>query len=422
MSPSKLGDMVHSSVTLLSRLNMKTKITGRLLTTLVAREKTYRIHDTAQPGLSIRVMPSGHASYMVTWARNKAITLGRVGKMTLDQARTEAAQYLAEAHAHGEPLAASQQKMIGISTLDSFLADHYEPWVKAHQQDALNSIRATRKSFADLLSLRLDEIDARRIEQLRAAWLTAGLAPASANRNLNRLGGVMSRAVEWGVLDAHPLAKVKRLKIDMQGRVRYLSTDEELALRKAMDDREEAIRSERDNANKWRADRKKEKMIDLRSLAFADHLKPLVIVSLRTGMRQGEVFNLTWSDINFQNKVITVEGSTSKSGQTRHVPMTDEVFDVLTKWKKQVTGDFVFPSKEGKRLDNVKKSWAGLLKLAGVEEFRWHDLRHTFASHLVMKGAHLNTVRVLLGHSDLKMTLRYAHLGSDDTAAAVALL
>lgn len=417
-----MGDMVHSSVTLLSRLNMKTKITGRLLTTLAARDKAYRIHDTAQPGLSIRVMPSGHASYMVTWARNKAMTLGRVGKMTLDQARAEAAQYLAEAHAHGEPLAASQQKNIAISTLDSFLTDHYEPWVKAHQQDALNSIRATRKSFADLLSLRLDEIDARRVEQLRASWLMAGLTPASANRNLNRLGGVMSRAVQWGVLDAHPLAKVKRLKIDTQGRVRYLSTDEELALRKAMDDREEAIRSERDNANKRRADRKKEKMTDLRTQAFADHLKPLVILSLRTGMRQGEVFNLTWPDINFHKKIITVEGKTSKSGQTRHIPMTDEVFDLLTKWKKQINGDFVFPSKEGKRLDNVKKSWAGLLKLAGVQEFRWHDLRHTFASQLVMKGAHLNTVRVLLGHSDLKMTLRYAHLGSDDTAAAVALL
>lgn len=70
---------------------MKTKITAKTLNTLTPKDKAYRVHDTAQPGLSIRVLPSGHASYMVTWARNKAATLGRVGMMTLEQARTEAA-------------------------------------------------------------------------------------------------------------------------------------------------------------------------------------------------------------------------------------------------------------------------------------------------------------------------------------------
>lgn len=343
--------------------------------------------------------------------------------MTLDQARTESAQYLAEAHAHGEPLAVTQgRKTLGISTLDSFLTDHYESWAKAHQQDALNSLRAIRNSFAGLLPLRLDEIDARRVELLRAAWLTAGLAPSTANRNLNRLGGVMSRAVEWGLLENHPLAKVKRLKVDSRSRVRYLSPGEEEALRTAMDDREERIRAERDSANKWREARKEEKMIDLRALSYADHLKPLVILSICTGMRKGEVFNLTWADIDFETKNITVEGSTSKSGQTRHIPMHKEVSDMLAKWKKQVSSDLVFPGKEDRRLDNVNKSWAGLLKLAKIESFRWHDLRHTFASKLVMRNISLNTVRELLGHSDITMTLRYAHLASENKAAAIASL
>ena len=402
---------------------MKTKITAKLLANLVPKEKSYRIHDTAQPGLLIRVLPSGRAAYMVTWARNRAKTLGQVGKMTLDQARTESAQYLAEAHAHGEPLAVTQgRKTIGIPTLDSFLTDHYESWVKAHQQDALNSLRAIRNSFAGLLPLRLDEIDARRVELLRAAWLTAGLAPSTANRNLNRLGGVMSRAVEWGLLDKHPLAKVKRLKVDSRSRVRFLSPGEEEALRTAMDDREERIRAERDSANKWREARKEKKMIDLRTLSYADHLKPLVILSIYTGMRKGEVFNLTWADVDFETNNITVEGSTSKSGQTRHIPMHKEVSDMLAKWKKQVSSDFVFPGKGNKRLDNVNKSWAGLLKLAKIEGFRWHDLRHTFASKLVMNNKSLNTVRELLGHSDITMTLRYAHLASENKVAAIASL
>lgn len=403
---------------------MKTKITQRLLTNLPPQEKAYRIHDTAQPGLFIRVLPSGYASYMVTWARNKAVTLGRVNVMTLEQARTEAAQYLAEAHAHGEPLAVShERKAGGIPTLETFLSEQFEPWSQSHHRDATNSSRAIRKSFAKLLPLRLDEIDLRRVEHLRTTWLADGLTPASANRNITRLRGVLTRAVEWNVLEAHPLAKLKRLKVDSRGRVRYLTTEEEKALYKAMKDREAAICAERDSANKWRSERKKELLPDLKKLHFSDHLQPLVLTSIYTGMRRGEVFNLTWADIDLKNKNITVEGVTSKSGQTRHIPIHKELLEILTNWKEQSLGEgYVFPGKDGKRLDNVKKSWEGLLRLAKIDEFRWHDLRHTFASKLVMAGVPLYTVREFLGHSDLTMTQRYAHLAPDNKAAAIDLI
>lgn len=403
---------------------MKVRISDKVLANLAPQEKVYRIHDTKQPGLFIRVLPSGHASYMVTWARNKATTLGRVGKMTLDQARQEALQYLSEAHTHGEPLAVSQGRHGStVPTLDTFLTDSFQPWANAHHRDAVNSVRAIRRSFESLLDLPLDQIDPKRIEQLRTSWLAGGSAPATANRNMTRIKGLLSRAVEWGVLESHPLAKVRRLKVDRRGRVRYLTAEEEKALRTALDTRNAAICAERDSANKWRAERNKVLFPDLKLLGFADHLKPLVIVSINTGMRRGEVFNLTWPDIDLKNKVITVEGDTSKSGQTRHIPMNKEALDTLTKWKEQGDGrGFVFPGRDGNRLDNVKKSWDGLLKLAKIDSFRWHDLRHTFASKLVMAGAPLNTVRELLGHSDLAMTLRYAHLAPDVKAAAVELI
>ncbi|MNR46070.1 site-specific tyrosine recombinase XerC [compost metagenome] len=103
--------------------------------------------------------------------------------------------------------------------------------------------------------------------------------------------------------------------------------------------------------------------------------------------------------------------------------MNEEIFIVLEEWKKQ-TGEtlYVFPNQEGGRFEDVKSAWLKLLERAEVTGFRWHDMRHDFASRLVMAKQSLNTVRELLGHSDIKMTLRYAHLAPETKAAAVELI
>ncbi|WP_280379777.1 Arm DNA-binding domain-containing protein [Pseudomonas sp. BN515] len=114
---------------------MKTKFSLKLLNGLKPADKPYRVHDTSQPGLFIRVLPSGHMSYMVTGAQNKNVTLGRVGKMTLDQARQEATCYLAEAHEHRDPLAIAQGRTAATSpTLRDFIDDTYLPWFIAHHR------------------------------------------------------------------------------------------------------------------------------------------------------------------------------------------------------------------------------------------------------------------------------------------------
>src|SRR5205823_14228337 len=138
--------------------------------------------------------------------------------------------------------------------------------------------------------------------------------------------------------------------------------------------------------NAWRGNRRYEVLPDLREYAFADHLKPLVLVSLHTGLRRGELFALTWQSLDLASGRLTVHGSTAKSGTTRHLPLNSEVVAVLRAWRDQAPGrvELVFSGQYGHALNNVRRSWEGVLKAAGIMRFRWHDLRHTFASKLVM--------------------------------------
>jgi integrase len=121
---------------------------------------------------------------------------------------------------------------------------------------------------------------------------------------------------------------------------------------------------------------------------------------------------------------MTIHGKSAKSGQTRHIPMNREARDVIRTWRPADAkpGVYVFANGEKEGLTTIKTAWAPLLKRAEIDSFRFHDLRHTFASKLVMAGVDLNTVRELLGHADLKMTLRYAHLAPSVKAAAVEKL
>ena len=160
---------------------------------------------------------------------------------------------------------------------------------------------------------------------------------------------------------------------------------------------------------------------------FADHIKPMVLLSLHTGMRRGNLFYLLWGDIDFESNTIMLRAAVSKAGKTLRIPLNSFAVELLKSWKAQsantASDAFVFPSPvSGVMLNNVKKAWAGVLKAAQIENFRWHDMRHDFASQLVMKGVDLNTVRELLGHADMEMTMRYAHLAPSVKLQAVELL
>lgn len=128
--------------------------------------------------------------------------------------------------------------------------------------------------------------------------------------------------------------------------------------------------------------------------------------------------------MNLKRRVLTITGTTAKSKRTRHIPLNKEATAVLTLWQMQSEeeGGLLFRNADGNRFDRVNSSWRRLLKDAQVTGFRWHDMRHHFASRLVMGGVDLNTVRELLGHSEYEMTLRYAHLAPEHKMKAVEVL
>lgn len=121
------------------------------------------------------------------------------------------------------------------------------------------------------------------------------------------------------------------------------------------------------------------------------------------------------------NDIFKIAGQITKNSSSRYIPLNDEAYKIIKQLyeKSDSKKGLVFLSKDNKPFNNIKRSWATILKKAQITDFRWHDLRHHFASKLVMAGIDLNTVRELLGHSDIKMTLRYAHLAPEHKIKAV---
>jgi integrase len=160
-----------------------------------------------------------------------------------------------------------------------------------------------------------------------------------------------------------------------------------------------------------------------RTEEFVDYLRPVVLVALNTGLRRGEILQLEWKDVDLDSKWVTVSGAIAKNGQTRRLPLNAEAAAILQAWRqfrsRRASAARVFPGSDGDGLQRIDKAWRSLIEIAGIENFRFHDLRHHFASRLVRSGIDLNTVRELLGHADISMVLRYAHLPPGRPATAV---
>lgn len=396
---------------------MRTALTKRIVATAQPRERPYELRDTLVRGLLLRVQPSGHKAWIVTWAHGKRRTLGSAGHLTLDQARAYASQAMAEVIQQGLPSIAKRERP--RCTLAAFLDDHYEPWARAELRGGARYVERIQTVFAWVMDRQLSQIDATLIDRWWRGRVVGdgAVTKATATRDLACLRSALSKAVEWKLLERNPLLGLRQKSGEPRKVVRFLSADEETRLRRALTERDRQLAAARASGNRWRAQRNALLMPEIPAGGYGDHLTPVVLLAMNTGLRRGELLSLTWADVDLEARMLTIRAENAKSGRQRHVPLNTEAHAVLTQWRTQ-TG------RVGRVFDvaDVKTAWGGLLESACITGFRFHDLRHHFASKLVRAGVDLNTVRELLGHADITMTLRYSHLSPDGLAAAVAKL
>ena len=242
--------------------------------------------------------------------------------------------------------------------------------------------------------LRLDGIGPREIEAYKAAKVVSGLSPKTINNHLTVLRRLLAVACEWGKLASVPHFRWLRAPAP---EFDFLTFEEA------------------------------ERLVDG---ADADWL-PMIMIAMRTGLRQGELLALRWDDIDLVAGRLMVRRSavsgvvgTPKSGKSREVPLSDDAIAALRSLASRFRGELVFCKEDGKMLtkgDCKHPLWRACRK-AGLRRIGWHLLRHTFASHLAMRGVALKAVQELLGHSTMEMTMRYAHLSPDVRRDAVRLL
>ena len=240
--------------------------------------------------------------------------------------------------------------------------------------------------LADLTPARITEAR----EKLSREPITGGRvrSDATVNRYLAALSVVLATCVKsWEWLEVSPMRRVEKRK-EPRGRVRYLSEDE----------RERLLSACKDNPDLYAA----------------------VVLALTTGARRMEIMGLSWAQVDLSRRVILLEDT--KNGERRPLPIVGPALDILRERAKvrRLDTDLLFPGRiHPKQPLDLRTPWETALKKAGVENFHWHDLRHTTASYLAMNGAGLQEIAAVLGHKTLAMVKRYAHLSHEHVAGVM---
>ena len=371
----------------------RARLTDASIARLRPREREYTVWDLRLPGLGVRVRTTGARTFVLlrdAGGRSRRVSLGPVGARTVEEIRRKAHAVAAASPPNGP------HGRNGTRRTAPLFRDFVEgPWKEAHfdryKPSTKEGARYTLRNrllptFGPKPLDRISLVDVRR-------WFDtySRTSPSGANRGLDLFRQIMNFAVSRGLLDTNPARNIKH---NPRPRLtRFLSREEIARLHRALDDHAET-----------------------KARPQADMIRLLLLTGCRillTGCRRSEIVRLRWSEVHDTTLML----ADSKTGP-RRVPLNSQARCILER-QPQEGSPFVFPSPRDPARPRGReiRLWYRVRREAGVEDCRLHDLRHTYASHAVMNGVPVPVVSRLLGHSNVRMTLRYAHLGDREIEA-----
>jgi len=338
------------------------------------------IYDEQIRGFGARITKAGRVAFVLNYrvhGRERRITLGRWPEMSAVMARQEALQLREGIRQERDPLA-ERERGRGIPAV----SDLAEKYLRTHAELFKRplSLREDRRLLTALILPRLARFQVSGVTRADVEKLHRELAgtPVQANRTIALVSKMFSLAIQWGWVRDNPARGVA--KYQEQPRERWLQTQELARLQNVLE-------KERDQ-NQANAVR----LIEL------------------TGARKGEVLSARWDQFDLERGVWTMPAHSTKQKRIHHVPLSPPALGLLRGMREWASGDFLFPGEKDGHLGDVKKFWKKVTHAAGLEGVHVHDLRHTFASHLVSGGIPLAVVGGLLGHLQARTTERYSHL------------
>jgi integrase len=275
---------------------------------------------------------------------------------------------------------------------EDFVIETFLPYSETNKKSFYCDVLICRVLVGEFKGKTLRQITPPMIESFKQSFLAKPTkhdkrrSSATVNYHLSILSKIFSLAVDSELIETNPSFRVKKLKLNNQ-RTRVLSDEEESRLLLALGDNQ--------------------------------LVKSIVTMALNTGMRRGEIFNLKWFDVDLNRGLLQI--SESKTNKKRLIPINTTIRTLLDSLRRK--SEFVFPSpKTNGKLDNIKRSFGRAVQEAEIQQFCFHDLRHTAATRMADAGADAFTLMKILGHSDIRMTARYTHATDSALRRAVTNL
>ena len=336
----------------------------------------------------LRVSPSGSKAWYVQLDRTRKRKIADTRHVTAAVARFRAAELLLRAERMKRPAPRGADR-----TMQGFLRGRYLRWYARKSRYAFQDVRRLAACLGELGGESLDRVGISKIERWKLDRL-GRVSPSTVRREFYALRKALDKACDWRLISDNPARRIRLTKQKNRHEVRVLSPTERQRLLAVLHERQ-------------------------------DHMKPLVLLALHTGLGRGELFRLRWKEVYLgPNPVIRLHKSGRHQKRSRSIPLNATAHAALQEWKTsgKTSGHRVFPGRSGRDLRSIATAWRAVTAQAGLRDFRFSDCRHDFAAQLVQRGVPLTQVRDLLGHSSVSLTTRYASFETSNPVDAVNML